>query len=968
MADVNTWLANIDLVRSNPASIQRIALDALEELKGSRVNIVDASNPFVFLLEASSINASAAMIASEVQTRKQYPTMAVTEDDLYLHMSDREYVGRFASPSRATFKIHINKEELLARAVPTGENRVKKITIPRDTEFTIADCNFTMQYPIDIKVMSHGGIQVVYDTSQISPLETLDTNIVTYSTVRIREREYLLIEIPTSQMTVVRKNGSLDLTVGFTARYEFEDQFYFARVYYSKPDGSWHEFITTHTQQVFDPRTPTAVLKVYSNMLEVSIPQIYLTTEEVSEDVRVDIYTTKGPLDMILSNYDINNFTVRWRDLSDDVLTSRYSAPLTVFNEMGIFSDSTVSGGTNSLTFEALRRRVMINATGSPSIPITPAQIVSRLEDLGYSLVKDVDNITNRQYLATRLLPKPKDGSSVAGCGSTIQTLIASMEDLTAFRTVIDNDQRITITPETLFTYDNGLVSIVPDATIDSLLAYTPDVRVRHVNDGHYLYTPFHYVLDMTDNRFDHRAYYLDSPVIETKAFIGENDTLGIEVGTRNFKIDRVAEGYKITIVTQSGDVWKNLDDADVHCQMSFTPSGENTKAYLNGTFIGRNGNNERLFEFIIGTNFDIDKFDNILITTFQMFDDEPRDHGASLLQDFDVTYAVSDPIPSDVRRSELDDDFQLLDLPLETMAIARERLRVRLGDALNGLWTQSRSVASSADYARHLVDVPAVYPYDIYERDPVTGVISFTIDGESIEYVVLHNAGDPMLDEEDNPLYSARAGDPVVDANGNPVIISSRKMVRQVDITFLDGAYWFATEVGAVAYERSIPNTITSWVRDDIDVIQTRLLEQTELFFYPMSTLGYINAVVLENETRNLLAEQSFAVTYYLTSNEYRDAALRKSLTRTALETIYQCLQSNVVTITDINSKLLAAVKDNVVAVEVTGLGGSSELAVATLVDDSSRFSIRKVARALPDGTITVVDDVAVSFIQHVQ
>ena len=197
MTDVNTWLANIDRVRTNPAAIQEIALNRLDEITKGLIDVVDASNPFAFLLEAGSVNAAAAMLANETLTRKQYPSVAVTEDDLYLHMSDRDYVGRFATPSRGVFKILMSKDELVRqRAVLTGEGRVRKLTIPRDTQITVAGNAFTMQYPIDIRVMSHGGIQVVYDTSIMSPLQTLETNIVTSTTVNINGDEYLLIDVP----------------------------------------------------------------------------------------------------------------------------------------------------------------------------------------------------------------------------------------------------------------------------------------------------------------------------------------------------------------------------------------------------------------------------------------------------------------------------------------------------------------------------------------------------------------------------------------------------------------------------------------------------------------------------------------------------------------------------------------------------------------------------------------------------
>lgn len=55
-----------------------------------------------------------------------------------------------------------------------------------------------------------------------------------------------------------------------------------------------------------------------------------------------------------------------------------------------------------------LRDRVIRNSLGPTIIPITPDQIQTRLDVEGYQLVKHVDHITNRIYLATKPIPGPR--------------------------------------------------------------------------------------------------------------------------------------------------------------------------------------------------------------------------------------------------------------------------------------------------------------------------------------------------------------------------------------------------------------------------------------------------------------------------------------------------------------------------------------------------------------------------------
>ena len=970
MADTS-WRDAIQRFRFNPSNIQRTTTARMASLTG--VTPVDAGNPLLFVLEAISVTASAAMVENEANTRKLYPSMALTEDELYLHMSDADYVGRFATPARTSWIILLDREELFARVVDTGEGGIQKLVIPRHSEFGIAGVKFTMQYPIEVRVMAHGGLQIVYDTDQPSPLQALATHLVDWTVVNIRGKDFVKINVPVSQFEIKSNPGTINRTTVFDKSYSFTNQFYHARVYYTLPNGKWKEMRTTHTDQVFDPTKPTALLKVTAGNLRVMIPQIYLTTGLVVGELRIDIYTTRGPLDMLLDNYGNDNFSYRWADLDQTPESSRFVAPLTQYSTIGVFSDQVVSGGTSALSFEALRERVMNNSLGPQNTPITNAQLSSRLANMGYDAVKDIDNITNRQFKATRLLPRPVvqegDGARtvVAGAGCTIQTLTAAMTTLTTYDTVVDNGNRVTLLPRTLYQNVNGVIEIVPKLVVDNLLSLPVDVRARRINESRYLYSPFHYVLDMTSNLFEHRGYFLDNPTVLSKSFVAENDTAGIGVATDAYKIERTPSGYRLTISTRSGESFKALADNKVYCQLSYRPTNEKDRAFLNGTLIGQTAQGERVYTFDLGTNYDVDAQDNLVLDTFQMYNDVAREHATALTTDFDVIFIVEDLAVSGLQSSSIDAELGLALLPDDVIGIARERLKIQLGTALKGLWSASRSVVSSLDYERYAADVPAVWPHTVYKRNELTGALEITSDGAGgIEYVVLHEKDDPVLDDNGDPVFRFRKGDIMVDADDKPIVKSSRTMVRQIDLFLVDGVYWFATEATAVNYRSSLPITVAGWLVNDIEPVSKYLLEQTRLYFYPKSTLGNISVIVQEGQTASMPAEQSFAVTFYLTGVAYRDADLRTSLSRMAVETINEVLQNRTVTLSEMTSKLRAKAGGDSIANDVTGLGGLNSQQAVTLSDDSARLSIKKIAVAQADGTIGVQDDVAIAFVLH--
>jgi len=959
------WISLIDQVKFNPAGIQRVALNRLEEMTGGSVDIVDPTNPLILLLEASSCNSAAAMQNAEALTRQQYPSLALDEQEVYLHMSDADYIDRFATPARTTFTFLLGKDEVLAKAVSVPNTSFKKLTIPRHTEITVAGTAFTLQYPIDIRVMAHGGFQVVYDTTKPSPLQTLTTNLLDWRLVNINGIELLQIAVPAHQFQITPQNGKISMATGFSATYDYKDQFYYARVFHANDNGTWKEIRTTHTDQVFDPTKATALLRVYQGKLQVSVPQIYLTTGQIRNELRVDIYTTKGPMDMILGNYVANNFVVRWVDLEKDD-NGKYVAPMTTFSMMNVYSDAVVTGGRNALSFEELRERVMLNAMGAPDLPVTNVQLTTRLATRGYDTVKDVDNITNRQFKATRSLPRPVQGNTIAGAGCTIQTLAASMTDLARHPTTRDNGERLTLLPKTLYSTNNGVLEVVSQSEINNLLAQPLDVRTRKINESHFLFSPFHYVLDKSESRFDLRPYYLDNPSIETKSFVAENDTTGLAVTTDQFDIVRTETGYQITLITKSSDAWKALQDEQIYCQLSFRPSGEKDRAYQTQQALGRLEGGEMIFVFTLDTDYDLDKSDNLLITSFQMYSDEPRPHPTPLLSDFDVVYIASGIATEALRASTIDLDLGKATLPEDALGISRDRLQVRLGYSLDGLWAGSRSVVSSLDYARYTADVPAVYEETIFKRNAAGSIeITRNPDG-TLDYVILHAKGDPVLDDEGHPLFKYRKGDVQRDADGEPVVLNTRGMVRQIDLFLVDGVYWFASDEQSIQYRDNIPQTIVGWVSGDIAEVSQYLLEQTELFFYPRSTLGYVPCTVLEDQRVSIEAAQSFAVTFYLRGVAFRDATLRAALTRMAVEVIDEALQSPTVTTSGLYKRLTERVGQDAVGVDISGLGGTTPYAAISLVDDSARLSIKKIAVARADGTVGVEEDVSVTFLQH--
>lgn len=965
---VQQLMEKIDVYRFNPARSQRVILQHLKDVTEGRVDVVDASNPFVFNLEASSVNVANFMSQAAINNRKQYPVAALTPEDLYLHMSDKDYLGRFALPGKCSFTLSFDRDELINSLVLDPETGYRKIVIPRNSTVSVHGYTFTQEYPIEIRQLNHGGLQVVYDTTYPSPIQTITTNLLPRRTIRRNAVQTMLsFDYELMQFSIVSRTEDLQMGTNFSLTIPYDDQYYTARVYIQETDLSWTEIRTTHTEQVYDIMNMTAVLRVLPDSLKVNIPQVYTNMLQRQAKIRVDLYQTKGGLTLDMSGYQNSDFTMTWKPIDPRERTV-YTAPLDSLSNTGsmIWSNDIASGGRNELSFQELRERVLLNAIGTPSIPITNVQIEKALQDRGYDIVPNIDVLTNRVFLATRLLPAPQNDTLITSAALSIQSGIFNMEDAVAVGTVIDNGQSITITPDTIWQNNNGKLNFVPKSTVDSIKNLPNERIAALITAGNYYFTPWHYVCELSKNEFDVRAYYLDNPVCTEKSFVRENDTTLIEVSTGGYEIFKDANGYHLDIVTASTEAFQSLNDNEIFVQLAFIPQGEKERAYQNGTLVGKDPNTgERKYRFSLASNFNVTKDNGLQLKDFFMFTTDPRIVNAPLETEFDIIYATSRQMPAQWKPDDIDDVLGRFILPSRIAGITHERLDVLFGKHLANLWTQARSFPGTIMYETYPENVYATYKEDVYKLDPVTGSPIIWENGVPTQ-TILHKKGDPILDSEGNQIILYPKGSVKHDADGEPIVLNGRKMYRQVDFMLAEAVYWFATDSVAIRYKKEMTDILVKWITEDLAELQDRLLEQTSIYFYPKTTTGMIAVIHGEGLTTNINAGQAFRVDLFVSAEVYSNTELRVSLNRKTVQTLGVALEGEVVSMSRATTALAADYGTDVISTRLSGLGGEANFNVVTVKDPTTRLSIRKKLAAQSDGYLIVQEDVTTNFIRH--
>ena len=955
----------LDHYKTNPSGIQRVIFEVLEEVTNGEINIVDPTSPFVFTLEASSVNTALAVNEYMLNLRKQYPVLAAEEQELYYHMSDKDFLNRFATPAKTVFTVVIQVDELMNKMVYDSVELCHKTIIPRDSEFKLDDLVFTLQYPVVIRKFENGVVQVSYDGTIPSPFQTLKTNIIDYTGRKDAENvSWLFFDLDLHQFKIESSTFPLQKGSVFSQNINFTDQFYYLRAFYKKEtDGSWIEFKTTHTDQVFDNTEPTAVVKVYSDdkYVTVFIPMIYLMNELLTGQVRFDLYTTKGKITVNLSNYKINAFTLKAMALDEERDINSFTNSFLNISHY-TYCDKTISGGTNGLTFEQLRERVIMNSVGEQQLPITNIELEASVNNYGFELVKNIDVLTNRVFLAVQKLPKPINTKLITAANIGISTYISRLEYLKTLSTVKDNTDRITILSNNLFINNNGVITLVEQSGIELLLLMNKTAMVNQINSNYYSYNPFYYVLDNSQTTgFESRIYNLDYPVASDLSYISQNQTLQLAVNTGQVEFIKTAEGYRLKVLTKSGNFYKQLSDGNVDIQLAYYPVGETDLAYINGTLFDHTETGERIYTFDIVTNYDINPDNLLCITNGKMFNNELTETWINLDHEFHLFY-LTNSIPTNYIADEADGLVGKFLLDNSFCAITHETIQLTLGSVLKNLWSRSRSLPSGLKYQTHTVDVPLTYTQTVYDTDPVTGSI-FKVENGQIEYLVLHQIGDPVLDDNGEQVYKHRKGDIVLDNNNNPLIETSVTTNREIDLLLVDGKYYFATDSAFKDYRNEMAGILDTWITQDITEIQNTLLEQSKIYFYPKTTIGKVKIITEDQGEDYINAEQSLTIDLYVNAKVYNDVNVRLSLSNNTIKLLDAYISNLIVNTTVITQALKTMYGDSVLTVDMTGIGDAKNYRIITLASEHNRLCLKKILEIQQDNTLIIKEDVTINF-----
>ena len=968
-----------DEILLHPLNAQAHALDILEERLLGKMRVSDPNSPFCFLLEYGASIGNLIANRSETGLKALYPKRAQTMDDLYKHMTDYDYLNMFSSPSTITIDLVLNKDKLLLNAKDENEY-YKRVDIPRYSLYTVGNIVFGMYYGITVRfIKKTNSVIVTYDHEESNPLHALTANMVETTTVDGDKTVYkvpnteevfsglslLILRIPVFQFNHSIWEENISTTIGFHKKYRYNDKFYAVRVFNMK-DGKRTEMSQTLSMSVYDHTQPTVYVKLDTdnNEFSLTIPHVYFNNNQIGDSIEIELYTTLGAIDLDLSTVPSSSYHVNFNLQLENI--SPYSSALYQSVTLGIrLPQPKTLGGSNGFGFKELRDRV-INNNFYGSVPISPSDIHKYFNDNGFRVIKSFDGVTDRTYTCFRELTD-SNGSILA---SAVAHVFLTRELMNNVATIYKNiNDSVTILPTTLFRYDTTTRQCIP-LTNDQVLEFhqlNDDLLVEKFNSDLYCYSPYHVHIQLQDNFPVAKTYNLINPKVDRFVFHKDNTGIASMMTAYAFSIMQKSisadQGYRVYFtVNKSEDIFNTTEEATyiyVH-----TRTVEGGAPGIRATFYGTN-QNYHIYYFDIETNYGMDANGRLLVTN--LIDGNVKEHYINLQQEFNITYLINRNIYIDGNEREQALFDVISYVPDEVLTshigLSRQKLYLNLGSDLSEIINNEINIAYTPKvYKTHEVDIPLVYERTVYERDSSGNLIIDTVDGKPV-FRVLHEAGTEVYSPEGELQYRHRIGDVYYDENGYPVELKSRSVIYDLSMMFIDAKVYISRHPDQVNFINKLPSQLESYM-DTVMTIQNQLLERTNLFFQPITTMG-IGRYGVGNDlevTGSLTI--SFKIKYYVHNSvmtNYNVQNIIRTLTRDSLE---KSMSSRIISITEIFENIRRELSDYVVKVDVLGINGDIELQTLIVLDEDTRPSIARKLSINKDNTIVLEPDIDIEFI----
>jgi len=956
-------LSDLELYKYSPSSIIQVMLNRLNDAYKGNIDIVDASNPFIYLLETSCLNAVNSINEYTNLTRKLYPRLANTSEDLYRHMSDYDYLGIFSEPSTAYVNFYLLYSDFDKFSVYDPITNANTYKIPRYLELSISGYTFTLLYPIIIRKYSNGAVSVRYDTQIRNHLQDLPSDYIEFDIVsRGNNEQWLYFKIPMKEIKIDSLEVVVEKAKLFKEKINIPQQlkYYFARVFYYK-NNTWNEMITTHTDYVFDINKPTAVLQYLQDQKEVvvSIPSIYVENNLIGSKVRIDLYLTNGYIDVNFNNRSLNDFKFEYNRIDPDNDLDTYTSGFNGLTKL-IFINDRVIGGKDGLTFDEIKDSVINMSIGDRLLPITNKHLEFLSNENNFKLIKDIDTLTNRIFLLQAKIPNATTRYPVSKIDLDMIEYRTNIDNMLATQVVDEAKNYLYVIPQnSLFTIDNGIVRLLSKTEKTTIESLSSQDLIVELNNKKYITNMFHYVLDTKDNEPTVRCYDVTEANVRYISFTNYNPSTSVNLSTRSANLYKSDIGYYLDILTIFKKYNTQINPIDILPILIYTQG--NSHYYNQAIQIQQLDDNQILYRFYINTKYAFDENNNFSISSFKDSNGSFTEIEPNIKDTFKIIYTLNNK-PSGYTSSSSDQLLFGSYLANDRAIVTEEDISLQFGVYLDRLYHHLYITQEEDVYQRYIQDVPLTYEEDVYGTSGDIAPFPYVDENGNILTHIVHHKGDIVYDNNGNIVYKYHAGDIMYDSNGDPIPISINKVNFSLLMLFNDYRINIANKPDTVNYYKYIEKTITKLCVENANIINDTLLENTISYVTVPKSITKVKAVC-DSIARVIEPDCSFNVDVYVKNNVYQDMLVRENIDYTIIKTIDDYLNNNIISKSELITKLHTILKDYVININISNIT-KYDCNYIKLSDNEAKLTFKKKLVKTLDNLYDYKEDININYI----
>ena len=917
----------------DPQVIQRIVLEEIENANNGEVVLNDPTNPFSMLLEAAATTSSNNIIEAQSLIRKKYPSLAVEADEIYHHITDDHLKSITAQPAEAYIRFFISILDLRLQGYRPTNGGYGEIIIPIGTKVTVVTTTLTLLNDIRVRLYDNGSIFVEQENNS-NPISYSDVGIIdTTLWTSNNGTPFISFEVKMKQVTKKSYNYSIISSQGFSKILDITDNFYYSVVSYknSNTNGQYVYINKSFNEEYINPMNLTCFISLYDKNILYRIPDMYVVSGLLSGNLNIDVYETKGKLYMPLNRYKIEeDYTIELGDVS---ASAAHAASKNML--IWAYSNDILQGGTNNLTTSELRDEVIEAVVGDMEIPITEKQIEKAANEKGYSIVKSLDVLTERLYIAFKSLPEFNSELLYSRLDCIFSNFDFSLGELKESSFVLNMGDKIILKSNSVFEYskENGGLKILSDSEYKRLEELGKEQLIDELKDRQLYFNPFYYVIDTSTSVSNVNILSLDKPTITNRRIVDKNNFFNHRVNTSKYSIWKTDKGYRFAFRVSVDENYEQLDVATRGFQVRVKLTTAGTYAYWKAQYdktnslwyIDIDSNNE----YSDGT-IDITNGSSTITQYKRMYLDT----------EFDI-YAYSTSVNLNDTTNFLRSELWTFDTNTRYTVFTKETFTVKLGQELKYLYNKIWSYYGKKPELRYEDSKIMTYGEDIFEVNKAGYKLKFDPGTNKIVLTKTHSKGENVLDGDGNIVYEYKRGDPMLNDSGDSIMdINLAK--RTMSLLLFEYSFLKATNSVYQEYLDQMVTTVTDYITDELADLNNKLLEKTEIVFKSSKS---VMDVIMEINNNLFSTDYNIKpkITIYSTSKTYYTTQDLDMYRVTIGNIINSYFNKDSIVLEELRQEIKSNLGGDIASVKVSNIE-SSNSEIIKISNQLNKFTLSKV------------------------